>query len=389
MDSETAEQVPPISPEEPHIKPYRKHCLPLGFVALIGSYLVQFPVAIVIMIVSAFVAGTTDALGMDWLSIIIEFFLVVYTVIVLYLLGGSKPFKCRVSEFLSGLKGSLYLMAFALVLVVYTIGGNLSSGVMPNADWPIVILKVLFLCIMVGIYEEGIFRGVLLGCLLPRMGKSKAGVFGAVFLACAIFGLAHVSFGEELSPMVLAQFVLKCVQSGMLGFFFCGLAISTGNIWPGVFAHAFWDFALMGSGGLYEDPFDVSYVDTSSTGWALVAFYIVMIVLQIPMFVTAAMRIAKAAPTCGWLASEEAPETKPQEPFAAYSADAVPDVSSQAGFEPPVQSQTMPVENPPIPTQDTPSTFGLASTQEIEPGSAAWYARRSPDAPPPPQGWQG
>lgn len=384
MDSETVEQVLPSSPEKPHIKPYRKHCLPLGFLAFIGSYLVQFPVAFVIALVSVLALGSTDALGLDWLTLLVEFFLVVYTVIVLFLLGGSKPFKCCVAEFLNGLKGSLYFVILALLLVVYTLVGNLASDVAPTADWPIVLIKVFFLCIMVGIYEEGIFRGVLLGCLLPRMGKNKAGVFGAVFIASAIFGIAHVSFSEALSPMVLSQLVLKFLQSGMLGIFFCGLAVSTGNIWPGVFAHAFWDFALMGSSGVFEDPFEISYVDTSSTGWALVAFYVVMIVIQIPTVITAIMRIAKSAPTCGWLASEQMPEAGVHETYGAVSTGGV----SQVDVVQNGSSQTTQFDSQVVP-QSVPNTSDLVSTQEAEPGSAAWYARRSPDAPPPPKGWQG
>ena len=376
MDSETVGQVPQTSPEQPHIKPYRKHCLPLGFVIFGGSYLVQFPIIIVLAIVSALFLGSADAMGMDWLNIWVELFLAIYTIVTLFALGGSKPFRCRVSEFLSGIKGSLYLIVFALILVVYTVCGGLASGMTLMEGWPVTLIKVLVLCVLIGIYEEGIFRGVIVGCLLPRMGKSKAGVFGAVFLACAIFGVAHVSFGEELTPMVLAQLVLKFIQSGMLGFFFTGLAISTGNIWPGVFAHAFWDFSLMGSGGLFEDPFDVSYVDTSSDGWTLVVFYIVMIVLQLPMVITAAMRIAKAAPTCGWLASvvTDTDKEASQENPAPYAP------AQGAPFG---QSESQPM------SQSAPKAYGLAPTQDAGPGSSAWYARRSPDAPPPPKGWQG
>ena len=51
-------------------------------------------------------------------------------------------------------------------------------------------------------------------------------------------------------------------------------------------------------------------------------------------------------------------------------------------------SQTTQFDSQVVP-QSVPNTSDLVSTQEAEPGSAAWYARRSPDAPPPPKGWQG
>ena len=140
----------------------------------------------------------------------------------------------------------------------------------------------------------------------------------------------------------------------------------------------------MGSSGVFEDPFEISYVDTSSTGWALVAFYVVMIVIQIPTVITAIMRIAKSAPTCGWLASEQTPEAGVHETYGAVSAGGV----SQVDVVQNGSSQTTQFDSQVVP-QSVPNTSGLVSTQEAEPGSSAWYTRRSPDAPPPPKGWQG
>ena len=51
-----------------------------------------------------------------------------------------------------------------------------------------------------------------------------------------------------------------------------------------------------------------------------------MIVIQIPTVITAIMRIAKSAPTCGWLASEQMPEAGVHETYGAVSTGGVSQV---------------------------------------------------------------
>ena len=74
--------------------------------------------------------------------------------------------------------------------------------------------------------------------------------------------------------------------------------------------------------------------------------------------------------------------------MANYAGAVSADSGSPVDFVRNSSSQTTKFDSQVVP-QSVPNTSGLVSTQEAEPGSAAWYARRSPDAPPPPKGWQG
>lgn len=377
--------------EAPHATPYRKHVLPLGFAVLVGSYAVQFVVAVVLLLGAALVLGSTDALGTDVLTMAVEACLALYAVGALALLGGREAVRLRRGDLARGARGSVYAIVFSLVLGAWSLAGSLASGAEPLPAWPVELVKVLAFCVMVGVFEEGVFRGAVLGCLLPRMGATRRGVVGAVLLSTLVFGLAHVTFGTELSPVVVAQLVLKLVQSGILGFFFASLAVSTGSVWPAALTHFVWDFALMGSTCVFQSPFDTSYVDTSSDGMALVAFYVVMIVFQLPLVVSGARRLARVDHCFGWLAREGAPDGAVGAQATSPVAEAAPVAGAETGASvdgaPGAWATSaagpVPPAWPPAPERD------IAPAGEPERGSEAWWEARSPKAPPPPAGWRG
>lgn len=103
---------------------------------------------------------------------------------------------------------------------------------------------VLALCLMTGLFEEGVFRVLALDALLTRVTPLHAAVASAV-----LFGLLHASFGQALAvgdAVGWAQAVLKPVQAGLFGFFMAALYLKGGSLWFLAGIHAAFDLVYLG-----------------------------------------------------------------------------------------------------------------------------------------------
>ena len=103
------------------------------------------------------------------------------------------------------------------------------------SDWPLQLALVIMLCLLVGTFEEGLFRGVVFSGLLARFGETRRGLIGAVIVSSLIFGFVHVTpsimNGQVVTGLDMAQAALKTLQAGILGAFLAALFLKTRNIW--------------------------------------------------------------------------------------------------------------------------------------------------------------
>jgi membrane protease YdiL (CAAX protease family) len=98
-----------------------------------------------------------------------------------------------------------------------------------------VMATILLNCALVGLSEELMFRGVLLGAF-----RGAAGTMTAVIASTLIFGAVH-----SLNVFVIGDLGAALVQSGaafISGLMFAALRIRLGSIWPGVLVHTLWNF---------------------------------------------------------------------------------------------------------------------------------------------------
>lgn len=103
---------------------------------------------------------------------------------------------------------------------------------------------VLALCLMTGLFEEGVFRVLALDALLTRVTPLRAAVASAV-----LFGLLHASFGQALAvgdAVGWVQAVLKPVQAGLFGFFMAALCLKGCSLWFLAGIHAAFDLVYLG-----------------------------------------------------------------------------------------------------------------------------------------------
>ena len=81
------------------------------------------------------------------------------------------------------------------------------------SDWPLQLALVIMLCLLVGTFEEGLFRGIVFSGLLARFGETRRGLIGAVIVSSLIFGFVHVTpsimNGQVVTGLDMAQAALK------------------------------------------------------------------------------------------------------------------------------------------------------------------------------------
>lgn len=93
-----------------------------------------------------------------------------------------------------------------------------------------IIVTAVSLALLVGIVEEGMFRGLILRSLLPR------GIWPAVLLSALCFACVHLTnLLEGASLGYVFQQMILAFGTGVL---FAALRLRTRSIWPGVFLHA-------------------------------------------------------------------------------------------------------------------------------------------------------
>ncbi|MGL4311720.1 MAG: lysostaphin resistance A-like protein [Paracoccaceae bacterium] len=107
---------------------------------------------------------------------------------------------------------------------------------------PAPVLALLAInCLMIGLSEELMFRGILLQGLAAR-GR----LWTAIILSAAIFGACHAL--NALATQDIAMALLQSVAAFLVGFPLVALRLRSGSLWPPVLLHGLWDFTLLSLG---------------------------------------------------------------------------------------------------------------------------------------------
>ena len=134
------------------------------------------------------------------------------------------------------------LAAFALPALVL-VGALLAGGRWEvhrfdaRTMWLTLTGGVFYYGLAAGIVEEVIFRGVILGTLERRWGRSVA-----VLVPSVLFGLMHL-IGASLD---LPSAVQLLVAGTIVGVLFSLIACESGSVWNSALVHGVWNAAILG-----------------------------------------------------------------------------------------------------------------------------------------------
>lgn len=174
------------------------------------------------------------------------------------------------------------ILALIVAFVSFAIEG---AAVAP--DWLPNLCLTMILCLGIGIYEECVFRGIILNGLLGLLGKSHRGTLVAVSITSLLFGLVHVDVSADFADGFLAtQAILKMVQTGLFSVILCGVVLRTHRMGGVSVFHGLTDFLLMvPSLVLAGDSLSTDYAVSGEDGVAVIVVYLVAIAIYLPVAV--------------------------------------------------------------------------------------------------------
>lgn len=228
--------------------PARRKRLILSIIALVLSLL-----SIGILITEMVLYGSEDSASLPFflsmLFPLLEEILLAAAVLIIMIV-------CRRTYYLrprtGGLTGIILIITGLAVCVANFPFTTIASGDLVFTRLEYLPLYIL-LCVSISLFEEFLFRGLLLPMLLDRMHRSKAGIILAIILSSALFGVSHF-----LNLFQGADVIATLVQVGyafFVGCLCCVVMLESGSLlWPVLFHVVFNLGGLMESAGIAVGP---------------------------------------------------------------------------------------------------------------------------------------
>ena len=174
-----------------------------------------------------------------------EVLLACFCVFLVFKSGQAHIFHRRGSGIGKGIWIGFYQFSMSSVTLII----NLFLEEVERTLQPWYMILTFFLCmICVGIAEELFFRGVIAEILFERFGVDRAGIWKAVILSGAFFGIVHLnnlSFGEPIGVLV------QVIGASVSGMVFTAIYYRSGSIWTTILIHSYNDVAALALSGIY------------------------------------------------------------------------------------------------------------------------------------------
>ncbi len=123
----------------------------------------------------------------------------------------------------------LYTLGLTFIAVV--MATQVPEGALPSVAS---ILSLLTMVALIGLFEELLFRGILMRGL-----ESRLGTVAALVISSVAFGLMH--YVNWVAGQPFGDTTAQVFHAMGAGFLFGSLMLITGSIWPSVLLHALWD----------------------------------------------------------------------------------------------------------------------------------------------------
>jgi membrane protease YdiL (CAAX protease family) len=160
-----------------------------------------------------------------------------FLVLLLWRFGWLKAAGVATLGSWKGWMAALVLLIYYLLELTYSFFGEFSFSV-PTAAVSGLALPSVFIG---GMFEEILFRGVVLYALVSVWGTSKRGVLKAAVISSVLYGLLHLlnAIGGNLSE-ALGQTAIALFE----GIWWAAIVLRWGSLWPSVLIHVVPNWAL-------------------------------------------------------------------------------------------------------------------------------------------------
>ena len=210
------------------------------------------------------------------------------------LLGGSKMLRPSAEDLAHTFRFAWWCLAVSVGLVCFDVVTYVSEGTAVSPDWFPTMCKLAVYCLFIGIFEECVFRGLVLQSMLGLLGGTHRGVVRAVLLTSLLFGVAHVELGNFTDALSVVQAILKIVQTGLYSILLCAIVLRTRRL-GGVSAfHGFDDFLILLPGiAFFNESIDIEYVVQGDDAIPTIMFYLLVIGLYLPFAIKSMLEIKR------------------------------------------------------------------------------------------------
>lgn len=183
-----------------------------------------------------------------------------------YLLN-RRYFQQKVSWFNQQNVSKQFMTSLPAIIIV----AFLNSPLLAVSDFK-VKLRVIVICLLVGLAEEYIFRGILLSLFLKLFHKN---VYGAVIASSVLFGALHLINLKALSIGYVSSQVLFAMAIGII---FATIYVKTNNLSIVIILHALRDMFPMFS--------DKMMAEAAHVEFSMISLYGMGIFLLIALFIS-------------------------------------------------------------------------------------------------------
>ena len=116
----------------------------------------------------------------------------------------------------------------------------LSGSLVIDASRPGLIALYIIRNLAIGFCEEVMGRGVVLTVMLQKWGQSWRGIYRAVLISSALFGVAHI-FNLLTGRLPAMANLAQIIVSFTLGIAFAACLLRNNAIWPVMLIHTVMD----------------------------------------------------------------------------------------------------------------------------------------------------
>ena len=162
--------------------------------------------------------------------------------------GKTSVFKISKKQMIEGLGAGILIIALYLFFILIVIPVFFVNDMIPVPE----IICCVLQWFLVGVVEEGLYRGAIMSLFSDIYGNSRKGAFLSIISSAVMFGLVHL-LNVRIDGISMAAVTVQVLSAIALGLVFGAITYRAGGkIWPAIIIHALVDTAsFIGNGVLW------------------------------------------------------------------------------------------------------------------------------------------
>ncbi len=223
----------------------------------------------------------------------------VFALVFVLILGGFRWCAPKRDAISYAFKLGWFMLLICLFTSCLTIYQVVSGETIVAKGIGIRALGAVLFCLAIGIMEECMYRGLVLGGFLSVFGGNKKTLLIAIVVASYIFGRAHITGYDFSEPLVGLQSVLKVVQTFMFGVVMAAAALHSKSFFGVSIFHALNDFLYLGFPAILAgESVSTNYTTSGNSAYMGLIAYALLIAFVIYPFIKAVKVLWKEQGPC-------------------------------------------------------------------------------------------